>query len=99
MSSKKSKQRKHVGEMHPDWAVTYMEDHLSEIADLAVVSETVPEYLKVMALSLHTLATIEHYRLRSDGGTVLKHEEKANLQKRLEATAAIIQGDMGWGDV
>ena len=102
--SKKSDQRKEVREKHPDWSLAYMADHLSEIADLSVMSETVPQYLKVIALSLHTLARIEHYRLKSDVNgwshrAVWQDAERASMQERLEATEAIIQGDEGWGDV
>ena len=95
--SKKSDQRKEVKAKHPDWSLSYMADHLSEIADLAVDSETVPQYLKVIALSLHTLALIERHNLMYNPG-----DSPGTLKaigRRVDATEAIIQGGEGWGDV
>ena len=102
MGSKTSRQRKEVKPMHQDWSLAGMEDHLSEIADLAVVSEAVPQYLKVMALSLHTLATIESIKLKSDGRSLMAYEQKtindqkATVEDRIKATEAIIQNSREW---
>lgn len=87
----------------PRTTVEWMQDHLLDIANAqeenGVFAMDAPEYLKVIALSLHTLATIEHIKLKSDGRSLYTRDQKATLEKRIEATEAIIQNHERWGNV
>ena len=81
----------------------WIEHHLSDIAhaqaENSLIAEEAPDYLRVIALSLHTLATIEHIKLREHARINMLHHEEANLKKRVEAVEATIKGSEKWGDV
>jgi len=81
----------------------WIEHHLNEIShaqsENILLAEDAPEYLRVIALSLHTLATIEHIKLRADGRINVLHHEEANLKKRIEEVDTTIKGSAKWGNV
>jgi hypothetical protein len=79
-----------------------IEEHLFEIAahqeENGVFAMDAPEYLKVIALSLHTLATIERIKLMKNVVEPIP-DFLAKLKKRVNDTEAIIKNHERWGNL